>query len=63
MNKSNNTLSDDSLKEINNIFHPMGDGSYFINHNCFLVDNHIVIRFICYLITLKIQFQVSSHLN
>jgi hypothetical protein len=35
--------SKEFLKEINIIFHPNPDGSFYINHSCFDVDNHIVI--------------------
>ena len=43
MKQSNHSPSEDLLKGIRNIFHPLEDGSYYINHSCFLVENHIVI--------------------
>jgi hypothetical protein len=50
MKHSNHSLSDDSLKGISNTFHSMGDGSYYINHNCFLAENHIVVQNQIYLL-------------
>lgn len=43
MKQSNHSSSDEVIQNINNIFHPMKDGSYYINHNCFLVENHSVV--------------------
>jgi virulence-associated protein VapD len=60
MKHSNHSQSDDSLKEISNIFHPNPDGSYYINHNCFLVDNHIVIPNQIYLLFDYFEDSVSS---
>jgi len=42
MNQSIKHPSQEFLKRISNIFHPLEDGSFFINHNCFLVSNQTV---------------------
>jgi hypothetical protein len=60
MKHSNHSLSDDSFKGISNIFHPMGDGSYYINHNCFLVENHIIVTNQIYLLFDYLEDSISS---
>jgi hypothetical protein len=60
MKHSNHSQSDNSLKGISNIFHPNPDGSYYINHNCFLVDNHIVIANQIYLLFDYMEDLISS---
>jgi len=60
MTHSNHSLSDDSLKGIINIFHPLEDGSFYINHSCFHVGNHIVIPNQIYLLIDYFEDSVSS---
>jgi hypothetical protein len=48
------------LKGITNIFHPLADGSFYINHACFLVGNHIVIPNQIYLLIDYFEDSVSS---
>ena len=60
MKHSNHSQSDNSLKGISNIFHPNPEGSYYINHNCFLVDNHIVIPNQVYLLFDYFEDSISS---
>jgi hypothetical protein len=42
MLKSNPTPSVDFLHGIHETFHPVEDGTFHINHPCFVVENHIV---------------------
>jgi len=48
------------LKEINNIFHLNPDGSYSINHNCFNVENQIVIPNQIYLLCDYLEDSISN---
>jgi hypothetical protein len=48
------------LKGISNIFHPEGDNSFFINHNCFLVKNHIVVPYQIYLLVDYLEDSISN---
>lgn len=43
MLKSNPAPTVDFLHGIHDIIHPLPDGSFFINHSCFNVENHIII--------------------
>jgi hypothetical protein len=38
----------------------MGDGSYYINHNCFFVENHIIVTNQIYLLFDYFEDSVSS---
>jgi len=42
MVKSNLTPTEEFLHGIHDIYHPVEDGIFYINHPCFLVDNHFV---------------------
>jgi hypothetical protein len=42
MKQLNPIPTEEFLHGIHNTFHPMEDGTFFINHKCFLVENHIV---------------------
>jgi hypothetical protein len=48
------------LQSISNIFHPEGDNSFFINHNCFLVKNHIVVPYQIYLLVDYLEDSISN---
>jgi len=60
MKKTIQCPSAEFLQSINNIFHPEGDNSFFINHNCFLVKNHIVIPYQIYLLVDYLEDSISN---
>lgn len=60
MLKSNPAPTVDFLHGIHDIFHPLPDGSFFINHSCFNVENHIIIPNQIYLLCDYLEDSVSS---
>jgi hypothetical protein len=60
MKKTIHCPSAEFLKGISNIFHPEGDNSFFINHNCFLVKNHIVVPYQIYLLVDYLEDSISN---
>jgi hypothetical protein len=42
MKQSNPTPSEEFLHGIHDILHPVEDGTFYINHPCFVIDNNIV---------------------
>jgi hypothetical protein len=60
MKKTIHCPSAEFLKGISNIFHPVGDGSFYIHHNCFLVKNHIVIPNQIYLLVDYLEDSISN---
>jgi virulence-associated protein VapD len=60
MNQSVQCPSAEFLQSISNIFHPIGDGSFYINHNCFNVKNHIVVPYQIYLLVDYLEDSISN---
>jgi hypothetical protein len=60
MKQSVQCPSAEFLQSISNIFHPIGDNSFFINHNCFLVKNHIVVPYQIYLLVDYLEDSISN---
>ena len=60
MKKTIQCPSAEFLQSISNIFHPEGDNSFFINHNCFLVKNHIVVPYQIYLLFDYLEDSISN---
>jgi hypothetical protein len=60
MKQSVQSPSAEFLQSISNIFHPIGDGSFYINHNCFLVKNHIVVPYQIYLLVDYLEDSISN---
>jgi hypothetical protein len=60
MKQSVQCPSAEFLQSISNIFHPEGDNSFFINHDCFLVKNHIVVPYQIYLLVDYFEDSISN---
>lgn len=60
MKHSNYTPTKEFLHRIHGIFHPLPDGSFYINHNCFHVANHIIVPNQIYLLFDYLEDSVSS---
>jgi len=60
MKQSVQCPSAEFLQSISNIIHPIGDGSFYINHNCFLAKNHIVVPYQIYLLVDCLKDSISN---
>lgn len=60
MNISDHSQYNKFFHEINDVFHPNESGSFYINHNCFLVNNQTVKTKQIYLLFDYIGDSVSS---
>jgi hypothetical protein len=58
--KNRYILSDEFLASIKNIFHPNPDGSFFINHSCFLLINQTLTPYKMYIL---IDYETGSMSN